>query len=265
MITKEPRSLEDFFKLFNDYSNDGCNYYRGQADKSWSIVPGISRNEFIKDVELLVEIEKLLLLKFKKSLIHCELETLLHKEKGYDESWIMLMVAQHCGLPTRLLDFSYDKTIALLFSVCDTNYLNKDGALIVFNNPNETQSDLSILKDPFNNKIESSFFIQAPILYTEKEKEPGNPETRKFIQASKFYVCNTHKINICLSKDKKVNHKLTKIHIPKELKLDIIKEIIKNGEMVYDVLAGKNELDYFATILKLEFLKFRGIKIDDYP
>ena len=254
MRIEEPRSLVDFLKIYGKYYSNGDNYYRGQADLIWDITPSLARNRDIKGINLLLEVEKKLMVKFNTVIKEHKLEILIPKVNGYEDSWVMLMIAQHCGLPTRLLDFSHDKVIALLFAVADIRYLNKDGALIIFENPTYKQKDLSIFRNHFDNNIEKSFFIPAPVLMNKENNEIRLSERKKSLQGSKFLYRDAQNLCDCLSKDQEFTDKLTKIHISKELKLDIIKEIIKKGEMVYDLFAGKNELDHFAAILNLNFL-----------
>jgi hypothetical protein len=264
MKTEKPKSLEEFLLLFNSLNSPVDKYYRGQADYSWDITPGLARNKGIKNINEIIEIERRIIEKFKQNIKESKLEVLLPTVNGYEECWLILMIAQHCGLPTRLLDFSHDKIIALLFAVADIQYHNKDGALIIYENPTDKQKDLSIFRNRFVNNLDKSFFIQATILMNKDNNELRLSEIRKFLQGSKFFYRETQHLCDCLSKDTEHTNRFTKIQIPKEIKLDIIREIIRMREMVYDLFAGKNELDHFAAILKLEFSALDESKIDDY-
>ena len=114
MKIETPKSLEDFLIIFDTYNSGGINYYRGQSDYSWDITPGIARNKGIKNIQNLIEIESKLIQQFENKIIDNKLEALIPKTQSYDKSWVLLMAAQHYGLPTRLLDFSFDKFTALL-------------------------------------------------------------------------------------------------------------------------------------------------------
>ena len=48
---------------------------------------------------------------------------------GSDDDWYWLCVAQHYGLPTRLLDWSYSPQIALHFATCNVDRYDQDGAI----------------------------------------------------------------------------------------------------------------------------------------
>jgi len=265
MRIETPKSLEEFSEIFDYYNNDGNDYYRGQADYSWDITPGLARNKGIKNINDIIRIESKLIEKFRKKIKDNKLDSLIPKvESSYDEIWILLMAAQHYGLPTRFIDFSNDIFTALEYAVADMENLNKDGALIIYKDVNSIQKDFSILSCPFNINYNESFFLQVPSIYNPNENECILSEHRKIIQGSKFFYRDTPNLCECLSSDKLHSERLTKILIPRKFKLDIINYLMKVERIAYDLFAGKNDLDYYAAILKNEFCHLNESKIDDY-
>lgn len=87
-------------------------YYRGQSDKTWCIIPSIFRDRFLgKEFDILNE-----------ALYKAHLY--LKEYSSYLEKLIML---QHFGLPTRLLDITKNPLVALYFA-CNENF-KKDGVV----------------------------------------------------------------------------------------------------------------------------------------
>jgi hypothetical protein len=261
-----PKSFDDFLEIFQNYNNGGINCYRGQSDYSWDITPGLARNRSIKSIDNLLAIEKKLIQQFERSVQANKLTKLIPIVNGsYDESWIYLMAAQHYGLPTRLLDFSFDRFTALEFAVADIQNLNKDGALIIYNNAEDKEENVDsvLLKNQFL-QTHNSFFFQAPSYKVSTGNEFNYSESRKLIQRSKFLYRNTENIFQSLSLDDEHTYNLTIIHIPKEIKLDIIKWLIDIGQMAYDLYVGKNLIDYYSAILKYKFNGINDNNIDEY-
>lgn len=85
-------------------------WYRGQANSSWPIQPRIARNRgFLED-------ESRMLREFKQDAAN----RLVRRPAG---EWEWICLAQHHGLPTRLLDWSENPLVGLYFAV---EYLNAD-------------------------------------------------------------------------------------------------------------------------------------------
>ena len=90
--------------------------YRGASDALWSLVPSLNR---VCGHNLALESQ--LFRSFRKY-GYAELA-------GYSGFWQLLPVAQHHGLPTRLLDWTYSPLVAAHFATEDTTRYDRDGVI----------------------------------------------------------------------------------------------------------------------------------------
>jgi hypothetical protein len=113
--TKTIKSISELTtKLIKDLAdNKSPVWFRGQADESWRLQPNFLRlNNAPSEMNLIK--------KFKQS------GTLLLDPKPNSLlDWLLIM--QHHGMPTRLLDWSESPLVAAYF--CVNQYLDRDGAL----------------------------------------------------------------------------------------------------------------------------------------
>lgn len=257
METIRPKSLGEFLDIFNSFYDSGNDYYRGQSDAKWDIIPGLARNRNI--FPSFLEIENQLNLSFKEKITDLGLNHLVPiVEDSYHESWQMIMAAQHYGLPTRLLDFSNNKFAALEFAILDSTSINKDGAIIIYRNADIHQKNDDTFFSKCFSAFDESFFMQAPIFKWKEDNDTKLAEIRKFIQGSKFFYRGNKNIFCCLSLDNEHSHNLIKLIIPKKIKQNIAEYYIKNGNTFNDLYRGKNEIDYCCSVFKNDFMKLKN-------
>ena len=101
-------------------------FYRGHSKSEWDLIPTIGRyRKPNKYYPKWLDLEEDILENFQKY----SMPFLSYKPKNKYE-W--LVIAQHHGLPTHILDWTTNPLKALFFSVEDPNYGNHDAALWAF-------------------------------------------------------------------------------------------------------------------------------------
>ena len=143
---KAARFLEKLDESREEW-RDGLWVFRGQNNASWDLVPSLFRARtlwkdplyeikiitnfihFINLVKLPIPANALGYYTHKKDALFSSTEVLISsglEEAGleYDFSHVVFAIAQHSGIPTRLLDFTYDPLIAAYFAA-ETSGLSK--------------------------------------------------------------------------------------------------------------------------------------------
>lgn len=123
--------------------------FRGVSESAWGLETSLMR--LGGPIDLL---EKHLLRNFRK---YAHSHTVDH-----DSLWYWLTFAQHYGLPTRLLDWTYSPYIALHFATNNVTYFQKDGAIWMANIPGIHEVLPDKLADAI--KIEGSFVFTTEML-----------------------------------------------------------------------------------------------------
>lgn len=181
--------------------------FRGHSKASYDLVPSLARLEHIE--ESLETVESNLVRLFKRHAVQ-------QLPQWPDDNYNLLAIAQHHGVPTRLLDWTNNVHTALFFAV-STN-LNDDGAVIALT----LSSNLRIDREPA---------VRA-------EKEPWQLDRLwKFIpdivtprmqtQEGLFTIHN--EIDLPLDKYSDSEIKMETLHIPKQLKKKFVYLLYRLG------------------------------------
>ncbi len=148
-------SLADLTRIAAHYASHGAVFYRGQSE-DWALLPSIAR---IKPKTTLPADERGMFADFKQ-----QAEMLLGEaHPTNDLDW--LAIAQHYGLPTRLLDWSRDAAIALWFAVRKAPAsAGRAGVLWVFTPDARDVLDDLERKKPFQGSHTKVFIPQTDVL-----------------------------------------------------------------------------------------------------
>lgn len=141
----------EFLEWINNHNPN--TYYRGESDK-YLLMPKVGRKNYSLSNELnMFEHFK------RRAGIYCQAKN--------DFEWLAL--AQHHGLPTRLLDWTLNPLVACYFAVITNK--DKSGRIYYINSRNDGFVDMETEKSPFN--IRKIKFLHPPISTRRIELQKG--------------------------------------------------------------------------------------------
>lgn len=204
-------SVQSYVKLILDNSAKENNLiYRGHSSTEFELKPSIGRCNYSKSLE------KEIFLKFKQQYYSYTSE---RPQNDMD----LLFLAQHYGLPTRLLDWTYNPMIALYFA--SENHDDEDGCILSVN------LHKAILFDGESNQaapktIDEIISIENPVYII-----PNYTDARYKNQKALFLLCSMP--------DKKFTFATPRFVVKKEYKPQIRQDLAMLGydkTLVYPML-----------------------------
>jgi len=214
--------FQEYLNHINEIKELGSNIilFRGQSTND-PLLPSVARQNPKKDTTL---VEKDVIKEFIRR------SNLLVNEKINDD-WERLILAQHFGLKTRLLDWSSNPLVALWFASNSKHYWDKSSFVYILNATKDIVIDLEINKSPL--EILSTGIYQPTL------------NNKRIVAQSGWFTIHEYdkKQNefIALEDNSIINPLLTQIEILPEAKNDIIKKLAVygiNNRTIYPDLSG---------------------------
>lgn len=157
--TFEVKSIEEFIELA--CMNSDC-YFRGQENgEDWQLIPKIGRTDTLERFDEIAKnyglhdwtsLEDYLVEKFERFGVK-------YGNFEYRDKIDWLVLGQHYGLPTRLLDWTNSPLVALFFALNNINTINKESVVWIITKFNRKTWRMDIDFDDISN-IE--FYLPRP-------------------------------------------------------------------------------------------------------
>lgn len=191
--------LHQFIEALHNTVEKGAFCYRGQANHAWSLIPSLLRGRTKSQA---IRLQTVLLREFLLAP-----NTLPYLRNQDPIEYLMLL--QHFGIPTKLLDVSMDPLIALFFACYDATeeHAEVDGKVYIFNLEQYNKlkistPELDVYKDGITVENHSELLINRIENKEHLFFEPLIKNPRMRIQDGAFFMfttCTREGDDACLS------------------------------------------------------------------
>lgn len=210
--------------------------FRGVSQKDFSLIPSIGR-DFASEFLDLTPLEIEYLKRFREQIIP-------FIDPASMDNWDLLMLAQHHGMQTRLLDWTANPLVALYFA-CEKDF-DHDGR--VYRLDYQAPLDITKFLDPFNLSIDYSVIRARHI------------SPRISAQSAYFTISKNPRMSLELSSAyQQFDNIYKKIIIPHDKKIDILDELDRYGinpSTLFPSLEGvSRKINFELTRIKAQLKK----------
>jgi len=182
------KSLDQYIEALHNTIDKGAFCFRGQVNHAWEALPSLLRKPRLEAIRLQTMLMRELL---------AAPTTLPYLRNQDPVEYLMLL--QHFGIPTKLLDVSMDPLIALFFACNDASgeYKNENGKVYIFNLEQYNKLKINTPElDVYKKGISTQNYEELLIKRIEHKEhlffEPLIKNPRMRIQDGAFFLFSTY-------------------------------------------------------------------------
>ncbi|MFK8288800.1 FRG domain-containing protein [Capnocytophaga canimorsus] len=120
------KSIGEYLSKIKEIQPSGNIFYRGHSDKEFELEPSIYRKDKVTKEHLYIKNESKI---FRETISKVPYD---FNGKNTIESLVLM---QHYGVPTRILDLTTNPLVALYFACSDDKHKDENGEVIIFDIP----------------------------------------------------------------------------------------------------------------------------------